>query len=358
MSKNSGVAVLVILASVRPSRRADEVLHWWSAATEATAQSTGATLELADLRHWNLPFGHEVETPNTGVYELDSTRRWAAQVDAADAFVVITSEHNHSLPASLKNAFDLVGPEWGGKPVAWVSYGNTSAGTRALLAAKQVASTLGLHSVGPDVSIRLSELEAPGRPAVAAREGSAASALRSLVQHAYALRPMRRSPLAIASLPAAYVAHRGGPDDAGELLTLQRACWVDEALANRTVDIAALNEDLPTVATALARPDSVVVRQGGRLVASVQAWHEGTTWWIGRLMVAPDHRRRGLARALLRYAAQLAPVGTRRIRLNTGAASQTNLALYAAEGFSVEGDSGPGVALLAKPVAGLAAAKS
>ena len=37
-------------------------------------------------------------------------------------------------------------------------------------------------------------------------------------------------------------------EDAGELLTLQRACWVQEALANRTLSIPALHESLDMMA--------------------------------------------------------------------------------------------------------------
>ena len=40
---------------------------------------------------------------------------------------------------------------------------------------------------------------------------------------------------------------RAAPDDAAELLVLQRCCWVDEAIANETLDIGALHESLDDV---------------------------------------------------------------------------------------------------------------
>lgn len=93
---------------------------------------------------------------------------------------------------------------------------------------------------------------------------------------------------------------------------------------------------------------SVMVRRGGRLVASVQAWPDGDAWWIGRLMVAVDHRRRGVATALLRHAQAVATSGTTHIRLNTGAASRINLRFYESEGFTAGPTNGDGMATLSK----------
>ncbi|HSS08793.1 MAG TPA: hypothetical protein VLL25_02845, partial [Acidimicrobiales bacterium] len=40
---------------------------------------------------------------------------------------------------------------------------------------------------------------------------------------------------------------RAVQNDAAELLVLQRCCWVDEAIANETLEIAALYETLDEV---------------------------------------------------------------------------------------------------------------
>ena len=60
---------------------------------------------------------------------------------------------------------------------------------------------------------------------------------------------------------------RAGPDDAAELLVLQRCCWVDEAIANDTLDIAALHESLDDVRASLGEWMTWTVRVSGRLVA-------------------------------------------------------------------------------------------
>ncbi len=59
----------------------------------------------------------------------DTVRRRVAE---ADAFVVVTPEYNHGYPAPLKSLIDSVGAEWHAKPVAFVSYGGVSGGTRAV----------------------------------------------------------------------------------------------------------------------------------------------------------------------------------------------------------------------------------
>lgn len=53
-------------------------------------------------------------------------------LDAADAFVVVTPEYNHSFPAPLKAMIDGHVVQWRAKPVAFVSYGGISGGLRAV----------------------------------------------------------------------------------------------------------------------------------------------------------------------------------------------------------------------------------
>ncbi|GAA3822354.1 NAD(P)H-dependent oxidoreductase [Streptomyces coacervatus] len=64
---------------------------------------------------------------------------------AADAFVVLTPEYNHSYPAGLKNLIDWHFTEWQAKPVGLVSYGGLSGGLRAVEHLRQVFAEL--HAV-------------------------------------------------------------------------------------------------------------------------------------------------------------------------------------------------------------------
>jgi tRNA (guanine37-N1)-methyltransferase len=142
------------------------------------------------------------------------------------------------------------------------------------------------------------------------------------------------------------------PSDAGELLTLQLACWVHEAQANQTLDIPPLREDPADVQAWLETWTTFVVRSGPRLVAAVRGRLEDDTWRIGRLMVAPDLRGRGLGRWLLGYVESAAPPDARRMSLLTGARSQRNLRMYKKAGYRfdrVQPDD-TGVVRLSKPV--------
>lgn len=68
------------------------------------------------------------------------------QLSAADAFLVVTPEYNHSFPAPLKELVDSYGVEWHAKPVAFVSYGGISGGLRAVEHLRGVFAEL--HTVG------------------------------------------------------------------------------------------------------------------------------------------------------------------------------------------------------------------
>ena len=111
--------------------------------------------------------------------------------------------------------------------------------------------------------------------------------------------------------------------DAGELLTLQRACWLQEALANDSVaGIPALHESLADVEAWIEQLDVVrrAVRAGGSSVPSA-AGSRATPWDIGRIMVAPDLQGRGLGRVLLEHIEEVAAAAATSYVLFTGARS-------------------------------------
>ena len=146
----------------------------------------------------------------------------------------------------------------------------------------------------------------------------------------------------IGDLPiAGGVLSRAGQQDAAELLVLQRCCWVDEAIANDTLDIAALHESLDDVRAWLDEWDTWCVRVDSRLIAAVRARREGSAWDIGRLMVAPDLAGRGLGGWLLRLAESRAPAEVDSVMLFTGAQSTRNIAIYEHAGFTRSAEPAP-----------------
>ena len=145
------------------------------------------------------------------------------------------------------------------------------------------------------------------------------------------------------------------PDDAGELLTVQRAAYLSEAQRYGDPHLPPLTETLAEVRAAIGSAAVVLVaRAGHRLIGSVRGNVLDDTGHIGRLAVAPDLHRLGIGRRLLAAVeAALAPRVTR-FELFTGAASDANLHLYRSCGYTDRGHRatlhGPGLTYLEKPV--------
>ena len=127
------------------------------------------------------------------------------------------------------------------------------------------------------------------------------------------------------------------PADAGELLTLQRACWVQEQQANPDAHIPPLHEGLADVQEWMGSWTTLVVRSGGRLVAAARGRREGDSWDIGRLMVAPDLQGRGLGRLVLKAVEDAAADDVTGYVLFTGARSARNLTMYKKAGYRLRG---------------------
>jgi tRNA (guanine37-N1)-methyltransferase len=145
-----------------------------------------------------------------------------------------------------------------------------------------------------------------------------------------------------------FVALRVEPSDAGELLTLQRACWVQEAHDNPGVRIPALHESLEDVQEWITEGVVLVARAADRLVGAVRAVRREDTWHIGRVMVAPDLQGQGLGRWLLERIEEEAPAGVTAYELFTGAGSRRNQRMYKKAGYRLAGELEPGVVRMTK----------
>ncbi len=150
------LSVAVIVGSTREGRFGPVPARWIA---EHAAARPDLDVTVVDLLDADLPAVMPAG-PHPAV------EAWSAQVAAADAFVVVTPEYNHSLPAALKQAIDLVGPEWRAKPVALVSYGGMSGGLRAVEHLRQVFAELHATTVRDTVSFHGAArcFDAAGRP--------------------------------------------------------------------------------------------------------------------------------------------------------------------------------------------------
>ena len=140
----------VVTVSTRQGRKGDAVARWF----DALARSHGGfDVELVDLAEVDLPLFDEPEHPRLRAYQHEHTKRWSERVDRADAFVFVTPEYNFSAPPSIVNALDYLFHEWAYKPLAFVSYGGVSGGTRAVQAIKLQATALRMMPIPDAVSL-------------------------------------------------------------------------------------------------------------------------------------------------------------------------------------------------------------
>lgn len=330
--------VLALVCSTRPGALGPVVGRWLIDTISRRAAELGVEFVPVDLADLDLPLLDEEQHPSSGIYRHEHTRRWSSIVDPADGFIVVTPEYNYGMPATLKNALDYLSREWAWKPIGFVSYGNTSAGTRSVQHAKQVVTTLRLVPVSATVAIRIGDAVTDGQlRRDTARDAAGLRLLDELVRLSHALRPMRervRTGSAAGPMPGSYV-RRLTPDDAPEVTVLQRCCWVEEAVANDTLAIPALQESLEQVREWLADQHTTGLWLDGRLLGMVQTRRTDTDWHLSRLAIVPDLRGHGLGRWLLQMAEAAADPDIRRLVLYTGANSQRNIKLYQSEGYAL-----------------------
>lgn len=140
-----------VICSTRPSRIGPRIAAWFH---ELAAQHGQFDALLIDIADFNLPVYDEPEHPVRQKYQHEHTKRWAASVNSADAYVFVTPEYNYSPPPSLLNALDYVYKEWNYKPAGIVSYGGVSGGVRAAQMEKLTLTTLKMMPMFESVAIQ------------------------------------------------------------------------------------------------------------------------------------------------------------------------------------------------------------
>ena len=151
--------------------------HW---VVDAGQAREGFSYQLLDLAEFNVPALTAAVTPGAANKQYDdpAVTAWSKAVDACDGFVFVTPEYNHSVPGAMKNAFDSLGPEWAGKPVAFVSYG-ADGGVRAVEHWRQIVGNLSMTDIRNQVALNIYGEDAEGAD-LAPREHKQAALLRAL----------------------------------------------------------------------------------------------------------------------------------------------------------------------------------
>lgn len=133
--------LMILLGSVREGRIGLPIAEWAKRAVEADGRFE---VDFADLAEIALPMMDEPNHPRLRKYTRPYTIAWSERVDAADAFLFVFPEYNHSYSPAIKNALDYLSAEWNRKPVGLVNWGGSSGGTRAQAALKPVIAQLGM----------------------------------------------------------------------------------------------------------------------------------------------------------------------------------------------------------------------
>lgn len=135
----------IVIGSVREGRFGPVVASWVADQAATHGEFDVAVVDLAD---YAIPLSLPAASPKhagrayprpQGMAELTAT------LGAADAFILVTPEYNHSYPASLKAAIDWHFTQWAAKPVAFASYGGAAGGRHAVLHLENVLTEL--HAV-------------------------------------------------------------------------------------------------------------------------------------------------------------------------------------------------------------------
>jgi NAD(P)H-dependent FMN reductase len=148
-NRSEQLRIAVIVGSVREGRFGPTVANWFAGQAAGRTDMSADVVDLAGLRlPLEMPPFGSAPTPEAARALGELTPRLAA----ADAFVVVTPEYNHSFPASLKNAVDWHNKEWRAKPVGFVSYGGVSGRLRAVEQLRLVFAELHAMTVRDTVS--------------------------------------------------------------------------------------------------------------------------------------------------------------------------------------------------------------
>jgi len=144
----------VILSSVRDGRQGEKVANW---VMDELVSYTQFESELLDLKDYKFPYyedslsASQLHMP----YEPKLRQQWAEKIAEADAFLIITPEYNHSYPAVLKSALDVIYHEWNNKPVSFISYGGSANGSRSVEHLRLVAIELQMAAIREGIHIGL-----------------------------------------------------------------------------------------------------------------------------------------------------------------------------------------------------------
>lgn len=182
----------ILVGSTRPGRLGSAVGAWVKEHADQRSDD-GVEYELIELADFDLPLLSEPTVPGAANrdYQRPETIAWGKKVDSVDAFVWVSPEYNHGVSAALKNAFDVLYPEWNHKAIAFVSYG-ADGGVRAVEQWRCIVANAMMVDVRAQVALQLfEEWGESGFTPHDRRADELGTVFDQLVQMAKALEPLR-----------------------------------------------------------------------------------------------------------------------------------------------------------------------
>lgn len=144
------IKLMIVVGSVRPGRVGSTIAEW----VRDTAVADGRfDVDFCELKELDLPLLDEPNHPRLHQYTQPHTIAWSERVAGTEAFVFVAPEYNYSYSPALKNAIDYLFVEWHRKPVAFVSYGGPSSGSRGVVAMRPVMAATGMIGTMTNVEL-------------------------------------------------------------------------------------------------------------------------------------------------------------------------------------------------------------
>jgi len=144
MSNSTELNIAVIYGSARRGRQGIKAARF----VVRKLEERGHAVTLVDSREYDLPLldlMHKEYDPGTAP---DAMQKVADVLAAADGFIVVSAEYNHSIPAALKNLLDHFQSEYLYKPSGIVTYSaGPFGGVRALVNLRAILAELGTPSI-------------------------------------------------------------------------------------------------------------------------------------------------------------------------------------------------------------------
>ncbi|WP_336081065.1 NADPH-dependent FMN reductase [Nocardia sp. SSK8] len=139
----------IVIGSVREGRFGPVVANWFAQQVDDRFE-----VDVIDLAEAEVPAALPAVPP---AMDPDPVRpagmtALTERLAAADAYVIVTPDHNRSYPAALKAVIDWHFTQWDAKTIGFVGYSGASGGLLAIEHLRQVFNELNAHTVRNYVS--------------------------------------------------------------------------------------------------------------------------------------------------------------------------------------------------------------